>query len=67
MELGPLNLLIIRLLSSCPMPTKNRMGTNQLSRKDRTGDICSWISLENSAPDALSRLTKSGSVMRPVL
>ena len=41
MEFGPPIFFIICLVSICPRPTKITMGNTQLSKKLRTGDICS--------------------------
>ncbi len=55
MEFGPPALLVMRLSMNWPRATKITIGSSHVSRNDRNGDICSTISLENSAPESLSR------------
>ena len=55
MEFGPPALFVMRLSMNWPRATKNTIGSSHVSRKDKNGDICSTISLENSAPESFRR------------
>ena len=64
-EFGPP--FIIFLLITSPIQTKISIGSTHVSTKLRSGEACSTISLENSAPALYRRSVRSGSSIRPVL